>query len=71
MALAAFFFFSIFHQGKVDDQMNWRVRQNEKLVNLREKLRRSKEQLAQGWLIVWQLLIYYAPLTFDSKIDLL
>ncbi|XP_044474599.1 uncharacterized protein LOC123202664 [Mangifera indica] len=34
-------------KGKVDDQMNWRLRQNEKLVNLREKLRRSKEQLAQ------------------------
>ncbi|KAJ0025820.1 hypothetical protein Pint_08273 [Pistacia integerrima] len=35
-------------KGKADDQMNWRVLQNEKLVSLREKLRHSREQLAQG-----------------------
>ncbi|XWS25236.1 hypothetical protein CRYUN_Cryun27aG0052100 [Craigia yunnanensis] len=35
-------------QGKADDQLNWKVSQNEKLTNLKEKLRRSKEQLAQG-----------------------
>ncbi|ESR47312.1 DNA-directed RNA polymerase II protein [Citrus sinensis] len=35
-------------KGKADDQLNWRVLQNEKLTNLREKLRRSKEQLSQG-----------------------
>lgn len=36
-------------QGKADDQLNWRVLQNEKLVKLREKLRCNKEQLVQGW----------------------
>lgn len=36
-------------QGKADDQLNWRVLQNEKLVRLREKLRCNKEQLVQGW----------------------
>lgn len=50
--------------------MNWRVLQNEKLVNLREKLRYSREQLAQGWLVVWLLLICYAPLIVDLKVDL-
>ncbi|RXH90864.1 hypothetical protein DVH24_006809 [Malus domestica] len=35
-------------KGKADDQINWRVLQNEKLVRLREKLRRNKEQLVQG-----------------------
>ncbi|GKU87735.1 hypothetical protein SLEP1_g2082 [Rubroshorea leprosula] len=35
-------------KGKADDQLNWKVHQNEKLANLREKLRRSKHQLAQG-----------------------
>ncbi|KAJ4701244.1 putative DNA-directed RNA polymerase II [Melia azedarach] len=35
-------------KGKADDQLNWRVLQKEKLANLREKLQRSKEQLAQG-----------------------
>ncbi|XP_050204338.1 uncharacterized protein LOC126654494 [Mercurialis annua] len=35
-------------KGKADDQLNWRVLQNEKLANLREKLRRSKAQLSQG-----------------------
>ncbi|XVF39451.1 hypothetical protein PTKIN_Ptkin01aG0036000 [Pterospermum kingtungense] len=35
-------------KGKRDDQLNWKIRQNEKLTNLKEKLRRSKEQLAQG-----------------------
>lgn len=35
-------------KGKADDQLNWRVIQNEKLTNLREKLRRNKEQLLQG-----------------------
>ncbi|GMI90591.1 Beclin 1-associated autophagy-related key regulator 14b [Hibiscus trionum] len=33
---------------KTDDQLNWKIRQNEKLTYLKEKLRRSKEQLAQG-----------------------
>lgn len=36
-------------QGKADDQLNWRVTRNEKLTRLREKLRRSKEQLEQGF----------------------
>ncbi|XP_065847477.1 uncharacterized protein [Euphorbia lathyris] len=35
-------------KGKADDQLNWRVLQNEKLTTLREKLRRNKEQLVQG-----------------------
>ncbi|TQD72040.1 hypothetical protein C1H46_042417 [Malus baccata] len=35
-------------KGKADDQINWRVLQNEKLVRLREKLRLNKEQLVQG-----------------------
>ncbi|MBA0775758.1 hypothetical protein Gotri_010868 [Gossypium trilobum] len=35
-------------KGKTDDQLNWKIRQNEKLTCLKEKLRRSKEQLAQG-----------------------
>ncbi|KAJ7965654.1 DNA-directed RNA polymerase II [Quillaja saponaria] len=34
--------------GKADDLINWKVLQNEKLARLREKLRRSKEQLVQG-----------------------
>lgn len=43
-------------QGKADDQVNWRVSQNEKLVKLRDKHQRSKEQLVQGMsirLFVW------------------
>ncbi|KAL5777079.1 hypothetical protein ACOSP7_010005 [Xanthoceras sorbifolium] len=35
-------------KGKADDQLNWRVLQNEKLANLRERLRLSKDQLLQG-----------------------
>ncbi|KAF2290977.1 hypothetical protein GH714_017756 [Hevea brasiliensis] len=35
-------------KGKADDQLNWRVIQNEKLASLREKLCRNKEQLIQG-----------------------
>ncbi|GLT69461.1 hypothetical protein SLA2020_416100 [Shorea laevis] len=35
-------------KGKADDQLNWKVHQNEKLANLKEKLRRSKQELAQG-----------------------
>ncbi|KAJ4832205.1 hypothetical protein Tsubulata_038874 [Turnera subulata] len=35
-------------KGKADDQLNWRVKQNEKLAVLREKLRHKKEQLHQG-----------------------
>ncbi|KAB2634585.1 hypothetical protein D8674_040779 [Pyrus ussuriensis x Pyrus communis] len=35
-------------KGKADDQINWRVLQNEKLVRLREKLQCNKEQLVQG-----------------------
>ncbi|POO04071.1 UV radiation resistance protein/autophagy-related protein [Trema orientale] len=35
-------------KGKADDQVSWRVSQNEKLAKLREKHRRAKEQLAQG-----------------------
>ncbi|XP_059630463.1 uncharacterized protein LOC132273522 [Cornus florida] len=35
-------------KGKVDDQLSWRVLQNEKLARLREKLRLSKEELARG-----------------------
>lgn len=36
-------------QGKADDQLNWRVTRNEKLTRLREKLRRSRENLEQGF----------------------
>ncbi|KAM1074594.1 hypothetical protein ACFX11_019772 [Malus domestica] len=35
-------------KGTADDQINWRVLQNEKLVRLREKLQLNKEQLVQG-----------------------
>ncbi|XP_021284292.1 uncharacterized protein LOC110416596 [Herrania umbratica] len=35
-------------KGKADDQLNWKILQNEKLTDLKEKLRCSKEQLAQG-----------------------
>lgn len=35
-------------KGKGDDQTNWRVLQHEKLARLKEKLRHSKEQVAQG-----------------------
>ncbi|KAM7263859.1 hypothetical protein ACFE04_001542 [Oxalis oulophora] len=35
-------------KGKVNDQLNWRVAHNEKLATLKDKLRRSKEQLVQG-----------------------
>ncbi|GLT41389.1 hypothetical protein SLA2020_154560 [Shorea laevis] len=35
-------------KGKADDQHNWKLLQNEKLANLKEKLRQSKQQLAQG-----------------------
>lgn len=35
-------------KGKGDDQANWRVLQNEKLARLKEKLRRSNEQVTQG-----------------------
>ncbi|CAN0916759.1 hypothetical protein LINGRAHAP2_LOCUS29885 [Linum grandiflorum] len=35
-------------KGKADDQLNWRVQHNEKVVSLKEKLRRSKERLVQG-----------------------
>ncbi|KAK8492288.1 hypothetical protein V6N11_066655 [Hibiscus sabdariffa] len=35
-------------KGRADDQLNWKVSQSEKLTNLKERLRRSKEQLAQG-----------------------
>ncbi|KAE8725031.1 DNA-directed RNA polymerase II protein isoform 2 [Hibiscus syriacus] len=36
-------------QGKADDQLNWKVSQSEKLTNLKEKLRRSKD----NWLKVF------------------
>ncbi|KAH9756758.1 DNA-directed RNA polymerase II protein [Citrus sinensis] len=53
-------------KGKADDQLNWRVLQNEKLTNLREKLRRSKEQLSQGKLKIekssYDLKVRYAIL---------
>ncbi|KAL5559214.1 hypothetical protein UlMin_035425 [Ulmus minor] len=35
-------------KGKADDQLSWRVLQNEKLAKLREKLSGSKDQLAKG-----------------------
>uniref|UniRef100_A0A5B7A3B6 DNA-directed RNA polymerase II protein n=1 Tax=Davidia involucrata TaxID=16924 RepID=A0A5B7A3B6_DAVIN len=35
-------------KGKADDQLSWRVLQNENLARLREKLCLSKEQLSQG-----------------------
>ncbi|KAM7268249.1 hypothetical protein ACFE04_010415 [Oxalis oulophora] len=35
-------------KGKADDQLNWRVAHNEKLANLRKKLKRSKDQLVLG-----------------------
>lgn len=38
-------------QGKADDQVSWRVSQNEKLARLREKHRRATEQLVQGMVV--------------------
>ncbi|KAK3025680.1 hypothetical protein RJ639_042020 [Escallonia herrerae] len=35
-------------KGKADDQLSWRVLQNEKIGRLREKLHIQKEQLSQG-----------------------
>nr|QQK87294.1 Autophagy-related protein 14b [Nicotiana benthamiana] len=35
-------------KGKADDQLSWRVLQNEKLARLKEKLRQQKEQVSQG-----------------------
>ncbi|XP_052189821.1 uncharacterized protein LOC127799641 isoform X2 [Diospyros lotus] len=35
-------------KGKADDQLSWRVLQNEKLARLREKLRLKREQYFQG-----------------------
>ncbi|KAK6938196.1 UV radiation resistance protein/autophagy-related protein 14 [Dillenia turbinata] len=35
-------------KGKADDKLNWRVHHNEKLLKLKEKLRRAKEQYVQG-----------------------
>ncbi|KAJ4876069.1 DNA-directed RNA polymerase II protein [Raphanus sativus] len=35
-------------KGKADDQKNWRLLQNEKLSNLKNNLRRNKEQLTHG-----------------------
>ncbi|KAJ0240984.1 Uncharacterized protein HA466_0220180 [Hirschfeldia incana] len=35
-------------KGKTDNQKNWRLLQNEKLSNLKNTLRRNKEQLTQG-----------------------
>ncbi|XP_010269137.1 PREDICTED: uncharacterized protein LOC104605893 [Nelumbo nucifera] len=35
-------------KGKADDQLNWRVLQNEKLARLREKLCLTEKQLLQG-----------------------
>lgn len=35
-------------KGKADDQKNWRLLQNEKISNLKNSLRRNKEQLTQG-----------------------
>ncbi|XP_062145957.1 uncharacterized protein LOC133853950 [Alnus glutinosa] len=35
-------------KGKADDQTNWRVLHNDKLVKLKEKLRRNKQQFVQG-----------------------
>lgn len=52
------------HQGKADDQFNWRVTQNEKLAKLREKLRCKKEQLVQG--IFWVQCIRFGSIIFLS-----
>ncbi|KAL5726392.1 hypothetical protein ACHQM5_009438 [Ranunculus cassubicifolius] len=35
-------------KSKADDQLNWRVQQNEKLARLREKLKWTEKQLLQG-----------------------
>lgn len=35
-------------KGKADDQLSWRVLQNEKLARFKEKLRRRREQYSQG-----------------------
>ncbi|KAH0910755.1 hypothetical protein HID58_034076 [Brassica napus] len=35
-------------KGRADDQKNWRLLQNEKISNLKNSLRRNKEQLTQG-----------------------
>jgi len=38
----------VVHQGKADEQLNWKILQNEKIAGLKEKLRRSREQLLHG-----------------------
>lgn len=35
-------------KGKADEQLNWKILQNEKIAGLKEKLRRSREQLLHG-----------------------
>ncbi|XP_021724967.1 uncharacterized protein LOC110692274 [Chenopodium quinoa] len=35
-------------KGKTDEQINWKIAQNEKIAGLKEKLRKSREQLLHG-----------------------
>lgn len=35
-------------KGKADEQLNWKILQNEKISGLKDKLRRSREQLLHG-----------------------
>lgn len=35
-------------KGKADEQLNWKIVQNEKIAGLKEKLRKSREQLRHG-----------------------
>ncbi|KAL2926339.1 Phenylalanine--tRNA ligase alpha subunit [Bienertia sinuspersici] len=35
-------------KGKADEQLNWKIVQNEKIARLKEKLRKSREQLLSG-----------------------
>ncbi|KMT03289.1 hypothetical protein BVRB_8g198300 [Beta vulgaris subsp. vulgaris] len=35
-------------KGKADEQLNWKIVQNEKIARLKEKLRKTREELLQG-----------------------
>lgn len=50
----------VFCQKRADDQLNWRVSQNEKIKKLRDQLTNKKKQLSQGW----SLSIYLTTLDF-------
>ena len=41
----------------MDDQLNWRTVQNEKITKLKERLHRLQKQLKQGWSLL-SVMIY-------------